>query len=104
MGEKACFAAVGAWFLIGLFFWGRGILKGRTGDLIAGGAILAALCAFLWVTTAFFDLIGGMLAATGLATLIMSPWASPSGRLRRADLVALGMGFLILGACLAALL
>lgn len=102
MSEKV-WLPVGAWFLTAMFFWGRGIFRGRTGDLIGGGAILAALCVFLWITawsSGVFGLIGGILGAVGVATVIMSRWARPSGLLQKRNLAALGAGCIIVGGCL----
>ena len=86
-----------------IFFWGRGIRNVRTSDLIAGPAILAALCAVLLVLTgssAAFGLIGELVAVFGIATVLLSPMARSGGAFSRGAVAAIGVGTVILGLCL----
>ena len=86
-----------------IFFWGRGIRRSRKSDLIVGPAILVALCLTLLAiagSSGVFGLIGALVAVFGLATLLLSAMARPGSTLKRRDVLAIGMGTIILGFCL----
>ena len=83
-----------------IFFWGRGILRSRRSDLIAGPSILAALCLALLAlsrSSGVFGIVGGLVAVFGLATLLLGAMVRPGNALRRRDILAIGAGAMILG-------
>jgi peptidoglycan/LPS O-acetylase OafA/YrhL len=87
-----------------IFFWGRGIRNGRKSDLIAGPAILLALCVALFAvngSSAVFEPIGGLLIVFGVATLLLSLLVRPGGAILRRNVIAIGAGAIIAGGCLA---
>ena len=86
-----------------IFFLGRGIRRSRRSDLIAGPAILVALCLILLAITrssAVFGMVGELVIVFGLATLLLSAMASTASMLRRRDILAIGAGSVILGVVL----
>ena len=88
--------AVGA----ALFFWGRGMVRARKGDLVAGCIILAVICGIFYVTatsSAVFSFIGMLVSGFGLATLILSSFASPNCPIRKDIRRTLGVVAILLG-------
>ena len=83
-----------------IFFWGRGIRRSRLSDLIAGPAILVALCCLLSATnrsSGVFGLIGELVIVFGIATLFLSALVRPDGKFSRRDVIAIGVGAIIVG-------
>ena len=90
-----------------IFFWGRGIHSGRKSDLIAGPAILVALCFTLlrfYQSCAVVSLTGGFVFIFGVATLLLSGSARPGSGLSRGDLIAIGIGAITIGGVLTTIL
>ncbi|HET6429075.1 MAG TPA: hypothetical protein VFJ30_11720 [Phycisphaerae bacterium] len=86
-----------------IFFWGRGIRRSRRSDLVAGPAILAVLCAILLAinsSSAVFGMIGELVLVFGFATILLSAMAGRGSLLARRDVLAIGVGCIILGICL----
>jgi hypothetical protein len=82
-----------------IYFWGRGVLGLRKSDLIAGPAILVALCIILLVVdgSTMFGLIGTLWAVFGMASLVLSHWAPTVGKFQRRDVAAIGGGAIVAG-------
>ena len=92
---------------LAIFFWGRGIYRLRVSDLIAGPAILIALCTILFVlasSSGVFSLMGALVMAFGIATLVLSIMVRPGSKFARRDVVAIGAGTIIAGFCLLTIL
>ncbi|MFW5690805.1 MAG: hypothetical protein ACOCXY_03255 [Planctomycetota bacterium] len=82
------------------YFWGRGIRKSHTGDLIAGPSILCGLCLSLSLisdSSAVFSLIGELVGVFEIATIFLSFMASGTTKLKRRDVLAVGVGTIIVG-------
>ncbi|NLX60033.1 MAG: hypothetical protein GXY74_13205 [Phycisphaerae bacterium] len=92
-------AALAVAFAVAVGLWGRGLVRGRRGDLLAGAGTLAALCAvaFVMVTGCVFNLIGLMIGGFGLATFLIGPFAAQDCPLVRRDRLALGAGAVAIG-------
>ena len=81
-------------------FWGRGIIRGRKGDIVAGLAIFVFICVLLLAgsgTSAVFELVGLLLMLFGVVTLITGCFAKPDCPLPRPHRIALGFAAIILG-------
>ena len=89
-----------------IYFWGRGLRDSCRSDAIAGPCILAALCLFLLIVLdqpGTLALVGSLLAGFGLSTVLLSFMAPVAGLLSRKSILAIGVGLIILGMCLAVL-
>ncbi len=86
-------------FLLGGFFWGRGLWRCRMGDCVAGTAIGTFwACAFpIMAGTNPIHALGGWAAVLGIVILIISPWSPEWPPMKKADLRACGMLLLFLG-------
>lgn len=83
-----------------IFFWGRGIRRSRRSDLIAGPAILVALCLTLRAVSmgsGAFGMMGALVMVFGLATLLLSAVVRPGSAIKRRDVLAIGAGAIVLG-------
>jgi hypothetical protein len=101
--EIVVYAALALALGAAIFFWGRGIRNGRKSDLVAGPAILVALCITLLVVigiSSVFMLIGGLLFVFGIATLVLSRLARVDGTFCKRNVIAIGAGLAIAGVCL----
>ncbi len=90
-----------------VFFWGRGIRKVRRGDLIAGPAILIALCIVLIIMTngrALYDIAADLVIVFGVATLAMTPLARPGSKFPRWNVIAVGAIAIVMGLWLSILM
>ena len=90
-------------FLTAIFFWGRGIIKAKKSDLIAGFTALAALCILNFVlstSSAVFGLIGTLIIVFGVVTLLLSRSAKPNCPVSKQNLTLLGVVAIIVGFCL----
>ena len=105
--EIAGFALGGLVLVASMFFWGRGMRKGKKSDLLAGPAILLVLCAVLFLlvgNSGVFELIGPIVAIFGICTLALSPFAGPNCPLVKRDRLAIGAGVIILGLVLSTIM
>lgn len=87
-------------FIAAIFFWGRGLIRCRKGDLAAGVCVLAVVCMVLGATatsTAVFSLIGLLVIGFGLATMILSSFAPADCPIVKSNRLALGAGAVIMG-------
>ena len=86
--------------LAALFFWGRGIVKSRKGDIILGFSILALICLASFVlaeSSAVFSGVGLFAILFGVETLIVSAFARQDCPISRRDRISLGVGTLVVG-------
>ena len=102
----AIYALLGVVLGAAIFFWGRGIRKARTSDLIAGPAILVALCVILFAINGdlAFGFIGNLLIVFGLATLLLSALAPRGGPFPRRMVITIGLVAIVVGLCLSVIL
>jgi len=91
--------------VVPLFFWVRGMIKGRRGDLLAAFCIFAATSVILLVS-----LKGSFAHAAlppivlGVATLALSRSAHPDCPLTRRERIGLGWGAVITGLLMSTIL
>jgi len=91
-----CALAFGA----SVFFWGRGLSRASKGDLVAGCVTLAVICGIMFFTatsSAVFSFIGLLVGGFGIASLVLSLFASPQCPLDRNSRVAIGAGAILGG-------
>ena len=97
LGASIAFLAlVGAAFL----FWGRGMVRARRDDLVAGFAAFVVACLMCIVasgSSAVFGQVGGLVMLFGFVTLIMSSFAKPECPLTRGQRIRFGIGAIVLG-------
>jgi len=101
--ETAAFVMLAVVLGAAIFFWGRGIRRGRKGDLLAGPAILLALCIVLMAlsgSSGVFATLGTLILVFGVATVLLSAMARPGGMFLRRNVIAIGVGAILAGACL----
>ncbi len=101
--DTAAFMLLAAALGAAIFFWGRGIRNVRKSDLIAGPAILVALCIVLFAinrSSPEFTLIGELFVVFDIATLFLSAIARSGSTFPRRNVIAIGVGAIIAGACL----
>ena len=101
--EIAAFIIFWLAFLTAIFFWGRGIIKAKKSDLIAGFTALAALCILnfaLSTSSAVFGLIGTPVIVFGVVTLLLSRSVKPNCPVSKQNLTLLGVVAIIVGFCL----
>ena len=69
-----------AWFglmVLPLFFWGRGIVRGRKDDLRAGMVIFTVVCLLFLATADFLEVLTIPLVSFSMVTLIAGCFAKP---------------------------
>ncbi len=97
LGASIAFLAlVGAAF----FFWGRGMVRARRDDLVAGISVFAVACLMCFGaagSSAVFGQVGGLVMLFGFVTLIMSSFAKPECPLTRDQRIQFGIGAIVLG-------
>jgi len=97
----AAYITFGALIVYSLFLWGKGLLKGRRDDLIAGlGVPMTATLVLAALTPASpypINALGHVLMLLGLYTLMLSAFAKRGCLWTRADRIKFGLGALVLG-------
>lgn len=91
---------LGPAFAAAVFFWGRGIVRGRVGDMVAGFMILMVTSAILLVSaghSGVFAPIGFLVFGFGVATLLLSPFAAQDCPLSRGARWILGASAIVAG-------
>lgn len=86
--------------LVAVFFWVRGLLRARTGDLVAGLAILMVTCLLLTHLTgssSVFSQMGCILIFFGAVTYGTSFVVKDNPRFKRQDVVLAAVVFAVLG-------
>ena len=85
--------------LIGLWHWGRGLIRSRVSDLIIGGGVFVALFGWLLIDGNLY----GMLVIAwmfflplGLTTSICAGWIPPGAKISKPTAASLGVLFLVL--------
>jgi len=91
--------------VVPLFFWVRGMIKGRRGDLLAGFCIFVATSVVLLVPFhGSFARAALSPIVLGAATLALSRFAHPDCPLTRRDRISLGWGAVIVGLVISTIL
>ena len=87
-------------FLISLFFWLRGLLKGSKSDLVLG-SLLLLLTTFLAIYvvghSGVFSPIGGVLLLFGIASLLMQKNAAEKKMMSKNGVIFIGVLLIIIG-------
>jgi thiol:disulfide interchange protein len=91
---------IAAPFLISLFFWGRGLLKGNRDDILLG-LVLLVLSSFLAIVvvghSGVISFIGGFLFLFGIVSLLMRKGAVENRLMSTSGALQIGIVFVILG-------
>jgi len=91
--------------LLGCFFWTRGIVRGREGDLVAGLVLYLSVCSVVLVMTrSSLSQLSAPTILFGLVVLLTSSLAKPDCPLDRSQRLAVGVGVCIVGLVLAVML
>jgi hypothetical protein len=96
MNEMAITVVSNLAFLMPLFFWARGIVRGNKGDMAAGLILLFLISFGALVVSGDFPIAGSFLLF-GITTLIAGSFAKPDCALKRRDRIAIAILFITLG-------
>jgi hypothetical protein len=83
-----------------LFLWGRGMIKARRDDLVAGFVVFVIACLICTVadgSSAALHQVGALMVLFGLVTLGLSSFAKRECPLTRGQRLRFGIGAIILG-------
>lgn len=99
--EIAPYVLLAVVLALAIHFWGRGIRNFRKSDLLAGPIILLALCISIFVISGCcgMELIGELLMVFGVVTLLLSSIVRRGSLLKKRDVIAIGVGVIIVGLC-----
>ena len=98
--QAGIFIAFGALILAAFFFWGRGMIRARKDDLVAGLVVLIIACWICMIadgSSGSFSQVGGISMLFGFVTLVLSSFAKPDCPLTRQQRITFGIGAITLG-------